>query len=114
MTEAIKGFKLGIIGALVASLCCITPMVIFLSGLGTLAFALSFTKYKLFFTFLGIIFIGAAIMFNVRKKGSTCSIDKNEIRKKKLFITATVITMMVLYSLIQYLLLPYLGKMVYA
>jgi len=106
-----RSFLFGASGALIASLCCITPMFIFLFGLGSLSFALSLTKYKPFFLAAGALFVLLAILYNNKHK--TCSIDQAEIRKKKLFIIITIVVMILFYLLIQYLILPYLGKIVY-
>lgn len=109
-----KALGIGITGALIASLCCITPLVIVFFGLGSISFALSFTKYKLFFIILGSLFIGLAVFLKIKKPGATCSINPEEIRKKKYFIIVAVITMVILYFVIQNYILPILGKIVYS
>ncbi len=111
--EIKKGFSFGAGGAFIASLCCITPMAIFFFGFGTLSFALSFIKYKPFFLVAGLLFVLLAIFFRLKKKGAICSIDPNEIKRKKYFIATVVVVMILLYIFIQYAILPYLGKSVY-
>src|SRR3989338_444414 len=109
-----KALGVGAIGALIASLCCITPLVIVLFGLGSISFALSFTKYKLFFIVLGSLFVALSIFLNIKKPGTTCSIDPEKIRTKKYFIIITLIVMVILYLIIQNYILPVLGKIVYS
>ena len=108
-----KGLSIGASGALIASLCCIPPLIIVLFGLGSVSFALSFTKYKYFFVTLSIIFIILAIFLNIRKKGKTCAIDPKEIKRKKFFIIITIITMVTFYIIMQYFILPFLGRLIY-
>ncbi|MBI2129060.1 hypothetical protein HYU07_02370 [Candidatus Woesearchaeota archaeon] len=109
-----KGMGFGAAGAAIASLCCITPLVIVFFGLGSLSFALSFSKYKPFFLIAGALFVLFAILINVRKEGSACSIDPNAIKRKKYFIATIIVIMAVIYLLMQYFILPLLGKIVYA
>ena len=107
-----KSVKIGVWGGLIASLCCVTPLVIVLFGLGSLSFALGFTKYKSIFTILGVLFVGIAITMNFRKK--TCSADPNEMKRRKVFVLVIVLTMASLYFLVQYLILPFLGRIIYS
>ena len=109
-----KGIGFGAAGAAIASLCCITPLAIVFFGFGSLSFALSFSKYKPFFLFAGALFVLLAIFINVKKKGSACSIDPNAIKRKKYFIAAIMTVMVGIYLLMQYVILPYLGQIVYA
>lgn len=109
-----KSLGIGAGGALIASLCCVTPLIIVLFGLGSISFALGFTKYRSIFLISGFLFIGLAVFLNVKKKGKTCSIDPDAIKKKKKFIVLVAIAMIVFYVVIQYIILPYLGRVIYS
>ena len=52
-----KSVKVGVIAGLLASLCCIGPIIIIFFGLGSFSFALSLSQYKPYFLILSIIFL---------------------------------------------------------
>lgn len=108
-----ESVKVGVVAGVLASLCCIGPIIIIFFGLGSVSFALSVTQYKPYFLVLGIIFIGLAIILHLKRKSKTCNINcmsLEGIKKEKKFIISIIITMVVIYLLMIYVVTPWLFK----
>ncbi|MBI2012102.1 hypothetical protein HYS91_05010 [Candidatus Daviesbacteria bacterium] len=79
----------------IASLCCLTPVVLVLFGLSTVSFAAYLSgildgKYRFAFILAGIIFLFLSLIIYFRKRG-ICTIDqaikrRNEVINKTLLI----------------------------
>ncbi|MFQ5825065.1 MAG: mercuric transporter MerT family protein [bacterium] len=61
-----------IFSALLASLCCIGPVVFSLIGAGSLGFATAFEPYRPYLLALTVIFLGAGFYFTYRKREVQC------------------------------------------
>ena len=57
----------GVVGALIASLCCLGPLVIILLGLGSASTAMSLGYRKPYFLLLGVIFFLVGFYYYQRK-----------------------------------------------
>ncbi len=61
-----------VITALLASLCCIGPVLFALVGAGGLGFAFVFEPYRVYFLVLTVIFLGVGFFFTYRKREVRC------------------------------------------
>ena len=105
--------KLLIVGGLagvIASLCCIGPVVIVLLGLGSVSAALSLGRFTWLFSSLAVIFLGIAVVMYLKKK-TCCSVEGFQ-KNWKAIVLAFVI-LVVLLVLLKYWLAPILARMVY-
>lgn len=112
-----EGFVSGFGGGVIASLCCIGPLIVILLGLGTLSFALSVSQYKPYFLILGFLSMTSAIIMHLRKKSKTCDINcfsVEGLKREKYFIGSVALTMMLVYVLALYVLVPAISPAVYA
>jgi hypothetical protein len=108
-------WKLGGIGAVIGSLCCITPIVVVLFGLGSVSFAAAlgntlYFQYRWAFLIPAFAFIIAGLVVYFRNKG-ICSLDQAK-RNKKRIINITLITIfgaIAIYLVFNYVILEYIG-----
>jgi len=91
-------FKITGIPVLLASLCCVSPLVLFFLGLGSATVAGSladvlYGQYKWWFRAVGLLSLVLALVFYFRKKG-ICTLDQAKRRRNEVMnivlITLTV------------------------
>jgi len=114
--EIKKGVLTGVCSGIIASFCCLGPLIIIFLGLGTIPFALSITQYRPFFLALGIFFIVGAIILHLRMKNKTCDINcfsLEGIKKEKHFIFSIVLSMGITYFLLLYGMVPRISPIIY-
>ncbi|HIK01856.1 TPA: hypothetical protein H1008_01965 [archaeon] len=105
-----QSLKSGIFGGLIASMCCISPLVIVILGIGSVTFALAIATYQTWFIAAGALFAGTSIWYQLRRKNS-CNI-KGIKRNKALIISAAVIFIAV-YSIAIYGIVPFAAPLVF-
>lgn len=103
-----KGTVTGVLGGLIASLCCITPLVLIFFGLGGASFALSFVAYKPHFLAASLAFLGLAFWFFIKKK--KCYVGS---RQKTTFVLTALVLHLTLFFGSLYFLLPLVGPKVF-
>jgi mercuric ion transport protein len=112
--ESKRGITIGIISALIASLCCVGPIIILLLGLSTVSFALSLSKYKLYFLLGGIAFATLAIAIYLRQRSKACSCSyKESIKREKKFLITTLAIIVSIYFLVTYVISPKAFSLLY-
>lgn len=85
-----------VLSALLASLCCIGPVVFALIGAGSLGFAAAFEPYRPYLLALTVLFLGTAFYFTYRKReiqceGGTCKVESaGKWHKPFLWFAATI------------------------
>jgi copper chaperone CopZ len=112
-----KSFKVGIIAGLIASLCCISPIIIVLFGLGTVSFALSFTQYKIYFLLAAFIFTLLATILYLRQRSKACNINcfsKEGIKREKNFLITVAAIMVAVYFSMTYIISPQISSFLYS
>jgi hypothetical protein len=77
------------IAAFVGGLCCVTPVVTVLFGLGSVAYATSLTEvlygeYRWAFRLAGLCVIGAAFVVHSYSSKNVCSVDAAVRRRREL------------------------------
>lgn len=100
----------GGVAGMIASLCCIGPVVLVLFGLAGVSSALSIGKFAWLFTTLALIFFTAAILLYLSKRKS-CN-AKGLKENWKLIVIAFVVLVTFLI-LLKYWLAPLLAQIAY-
>lgn len=72
MNKAILTTSGLVLSALLASLCCIGPVVFSLIGAGSLGFAAAFEPYRPYLMAMTVVFLGAGFYFTYRKRAVGC------------------------------------------
>lgn len=109
-------FNLTGIPVLIASLCCIAPVVLVLLGISTVSFAASLTnvlegQFQWLFILVGIISLIFFLILYFRGKG-ICTIDQ-AVRNKNEIINKTVLVIIfsiIFYIILFYGIINYIGK----
>ncbi|MEE9525845.1 MAG: hypothetical protein V3V78_04540 [Candidatus Woesearchaeota archaeon] len=99
LTKEQKGFlkKIVPIVAFIGGLCCFTPVILVLFGLGTVAFAASLSDklygtYKWVFRGSALLFLAASLFWYFYKKEKVCTIDALK-KKRRHIINFTLIVL---------------------
>ncbi len=100
---------------LIASLCCIAPVVLVLFGLSTVTFAATLTnildgQYRWIFLLVGFLSLALSLVFYFRKRG-ICTIDQARRRRNEIIniVSLTIITAVVGYWFFLYVVVHYIG-----
>lgn len=89
--------KLSSLPVLVASLCCLSPIIIVLAGLGTVTFASTladtlYGEYKWYFRALGLVLLSASLIVYLRRTKGICTIDQ-VVRRRNEIINIVVLSL---------------------
>ena len=106
-----SSLKTGIGAGFLGSLCCTVPMIIVILGLGSIGFALGFTKYRPFFIILGVVFLLFALYRFIKKKEGTCNMMTIKSNLKTIIIA--IVTAIIIWGLLIYVIAPFLGGFAY-
>ncbi|MBI4404724.1 MAG: hypothetical protein HY537_11210 [Deltaproteobacteria bacterium] len=83
-----------ILSALLASTCCILPIIVAVAGIGTVGAGVLFEKYRFVFVLATYLLLGLGFYFSYRNpdcdKG-TCAVSKNVKRTRGILWVATAI-----------------------
>ena len=101
---------------LVASLCCLSPIVILLTGLGSVAFASSladtlYGDYKWLFRIAGLTLLAVAVVIYLRHTKGICTIDEAKRRRNEIIniIILSLAAGIVGYFFFLYVVVHYVG-----
>jgi len=108
MNERLKGLFNGFAGGLISSICCITPLILLLLGIGNISLAATMGAYRLYFILLGLIFVILSIGYQIRKKMKNCACSSVQMlrQESKLIFTAFA-SFFIVFGIINFLVLPY-------
>lgn len=102
---------------MIASLCCLTPVVLVLFGLGSVALAASladtlYGTYKWAFRIAGLTLLGLSIIWYLRREKGICTLDEAKRRRNEIVNLAALVLMVgvVGYVLWLYVIVEYAGK----
>jgi hypothetical protein len=109
-------FKFSGIPVLIASLCCLSPLILVALGLATVSFATSLTdilygEYKWYFRVAGLLALCISFVVYTRRKVGVCTIDE-AIRKRNELINKFMIfliTSILAYIFFLYVVVHYVG-----
>lgn len=109
-------FKISSVPVVFASLCCLSPVVIVLLGLGSVTFASSladtlYGEYKWYFRSLGIVLLIGAYLYYLRKNKGVCTLDQAKRRRNEIInsFLITLIAGVVGYIVFLYVIVHYIG-----
>ncbi|MFQ5709704.1 MAG: mercuric transporter MerT family protein [bacterium] len=103
MKKAVLTTSGSILSALLASLCCIGPVVFSIIGAGSLGFAAAFEPYRPYLLVLTVLFLGAGFYFTYRKRevkceDGTCKVESaSTLNKVVLWMAAVVALVFMLF-----------------
>lgn len=108
--------KISGIPVLVASLCCLSPVIIVLAGIGTVGFAASladnlYGEYKWVFRSAGLLALLISVMLYLRRTKGICTFDQVKKRRNEI-INIVAITLAVAiagYFFFLYVVVHYVG-----
>lgn len=105
------------IPVIVASLCCLTPVVLVFFGLGSVSIAASladtlYGTYKWAFRIAGLILLGLSLVWYLRREKGICTLDEAKRRRNEIFniVGITLTVGVVGYILWLYVVVEYAGK----
>ncbi|MCX6784299.1 MAG: hypothetical protein NT141_04550 [candidate division WWE3 bacterium] len=109
-------FKLTGIPVLIASLCCLAPIILVAAGISTLSFAISLTNlldgtYRWVFMLAGVISLIVSLIIYFRRRG-ICTVSQ-VLRQRNEIINKTILSILVsiiLYYLFFYVFLGAIGR----
>jgi len=83
-------FAITSLPVIAASLCCITPIVVLLAGLGTATLAstmadILYGEYRWVFRLFGFVLLLGAIFFYLRRQRGICTLDEAKKRRTEIF-----------------------------
>lgn len=108
--------KVSSIPVVVASLCCLSPVVLVLFGLGTVGFASSladtlYGEYKWYFRGAGLVLMALSLLYYFRRAKNICTLDQAKRQRNGIINTvALVLTVGILgYLFFLYVVVHFLG-----
>ena len=105
---SLRGAGGGAIGALIASVCCLLPVLLLIAGVSVTA-GLTVSKYRPFFLLLGVLFVVFYILVNLHSRAQVCACSFKEIfMKERRFVLTTSGAFLALFVVINILILPLL------
>jgi hypothetical protein len=101
----------GISAGFLGSLCCTVPILLVALGIGSLGFALGLARYRPFFVILGVVFISFALYKRIKREHGVC--NARTIKKNLSMIIVVVLTAVVIWIILIYLIAPLLARFAY-
>jgi uncharacterized membrane protein len=108
--------KISSVPVLLASLCCLSPVILVLLGVSTVSFASSLSdslygEYKWAFRFIGLLALMFSLAQYLRRKKGICTIDDVKRRRNEIlnYIAVTVIVGVLGYIFFLYVVVHYIG-----
>ncbi len=108
--------KISSIPVVLASLCCLSPVILVLLGIGTVSFASSladtlYGEYKWVFRIVGLLALLLSLAYYLRRKKGVCTIDDVKRRHNEIinYIALTVVAGVLGYLFFLYVVVHYIG-----
>lgn len=108
--------KLSSVPVVIASLCCLSPIILVLLGISTVSFASSLTDtlygdYKWVFRFVGLMTLLFSLAYYLRRKKGICTIDDVKRRRNEIinYIALTIVIGVLGYLFFLYVVVHYIG-----
>jgi mercuric ion transport protein len=106
-----SALKWGLFSALLASLCCIGPLVLILFGIGGASTALSIGYRKPYFLIFGLLVLAIGFFLIYRKN---CQRKKFNGKRQFLIFGGSFIVAVLSYYLLTYIVAPLLAPLIYS
>jgi hypothetical protein len=108
--------KVAWVPIIIASLCCLSPVILVLLGLSTVGFAASLSdtfygEYKWLFRLAGLLALGLAYLVYLRRQG-ICTLDQAKRERRRILngLLVTGIAGVLGYLFFLYVVVEYLGR----
>lgn len=108
--------KIASLPVFIASLCCLSPVILVLLGISTVSFASSLSdtfygQYKWAFRAAGLIALFGSLAYYLRRKIGVCTIDDVIRRRNEVinYVALTVVAGVLGYIFFLYVVVHYLG-----
>ncbi len=106
-TAAVGGLGSGLVGGLLASLCCLPPALALVLGLGGSAFFVSLGAYETEFRVAGLVITGLVAWWSLRRRTRACGVHRNPVP----FLVLSLGSFVVAYLALTYVVTPYLYEL---
>jgi amino acid transporter len=111
-----EALKVASVPVIIASLCCLSPVILVLLGLSTIGFATSlsdtfYNEYKWYFRLAGLLALVVAYIYHLRRQG-ICTLDQAKRERNRIVngILITLIAGVLGYFFFLYVVVEYVGK----
>ena len=108
--------KISSIPVVLASLCCLSPIILVLLGVSTVSFASSLSdtlygEYKWVFRGVGLLALLGSLAYYLRRKKGVCTIDDVKRRRNEIinYIALTLVAGVLGYLFFLYVVVHYIG-----
>jgi hypothetical protein len=108
--------KISGIPVVLASLCCLSPVILVLLGISTVSFASSLSdtlygEYKWVFRIVGLLALLASLAHYLRREKGICTIDDVKQRRNEIlnYVAITIIVGVLGYLFFLYVVVHYVG-----
>ena len=108
--------KISSVPVVVASLCCLSPVILIVFGVGTLGFATSladtlYGEYKWVFRLAGLLAMAVALVLYFRRQKGICTIDEAKKRRNEIInaVALTLVASVLGYLFFLYVVVHYIG-----
>ena len=108
--------KISSVPVVIASLCCLSPLILVLIGVSTVSFASSladtfYGEYKWWFRGVGLLALGGALYAYLTRTKGICTLDEVKRRRNEIFnyLVLTLIIGVLGYLFFLYVVVHYLG-----
>lgn len=108
--------KISSVPVVIASLCCLSPVILVLAGISTVSFASSladtlYGDYKWYFRAAGLLALTAALFFYFYRQKGVCTIDEAKRRRNEIInlVALTLIFGVAGYVFFLYVVVHYIG-----
>ncbi|MEK9131419.1 MAG: hypothetical protein AAB447_00740 [Patescibacteria group bacterium] len=109
-------FKISSLPVVVASLCCLSPIILVLFGVGTVGFASSladtlYGDYKWYFRIAGLLALVVSLVLYFRRSKGICTIDEAKRRRNEIIniVALSVVAGVIGYVFFLYVVVHYIG-----
>ncbi len=112
-TTGASGKRVGgtsVLGAVLSSFCCLTPMLALALGLGGASFATGLQAYRWYFIVIGMVIAALATWWNLRRSRACCSPQEYR-RNRVLWPLLTVGSFAASYGFINLILAPWIERL---
>lgn len=108
--------KQGFVPGIIATLCCLGPLLLIMLGLVSASSALAISAYSPYFIPIGLLVLVISLIYAIKKRRAIicngCQDTGQERRKLVYFVVLSVIVAVVTYMLVYYLVLPKLTPVI--
>lgn len=109
-------FKISGVPVIVASLCCLSPVILVVFGIGTVGFASSladtlYGDYKWYFRAAGLAAMAVSLVLYFRRTKNICTLDAAKRRRNEIIntVAAVLITGIAGYIFFLYVVVHFIG-----